>query len=91
LGLGYVFDISYNPGVPLQITDYEFTVRPFRIGPNYFTDLTVEWAGGVVTDTFVHPVPILDGFAGLGVVGSETEFDDFGINCPSSSSSSSSP
>jgi hypothetical protein len=93
LGLGYVFDISYNPGVPLQITDYEFTVRPFRIGPNYFTDLTVEWVGGLVTDTFVHPMPILDGFAGLGVVGSETEFDDFGINCPlySSSSSSSSP
>lgn len=92
LGLGYIFDISYNPGVPLQITDYAFTIRPFRIGSNYFTDLTVEWDTGFVTDTFVHPTVIGDGFAGLGVVGSETEFDDFGINCPLySSSSSSSP
>jgi len=96
LGLGYVFDISYDPGVALEITDYEFTVRPFKVGGFYFTELLVEWDGGSVSDVFVHATTIPDGFAGLGVVGSETEFDDFGINCPlfpssSSSSSSSGP
>lgn len=82
LGNGYVIDFSFDPGVSLQITDYELTVRPYRIGPNFLTELTIDWAGGLFNQTVVHPVQIPVGYTGLGVVGSETEFDNFGINCP---------
>ncbi len=85
----------FAPPVPLVQTDYRLTIEVQKLGINYLTRLFAQWcdpdAGEQILDeTFVHPIAIPSGFAGLGVINSETEFDDFGINCPGFSSSSAS-
>jgi hypothetical protein len=83
----------FAPPVPLIETDYRVSLHVYKAGPNYLARLYVQWCDGgeqVFDQTFAHPLAIPIGYAGLGVVDSETEFGEYGINCPYYSSSSSS-
>lgn len=85
----------FAPPFPLIQTDYRLTVEVSQIGINYLTRIYAQWCDPVhgeqlLDETFVHPIAIPSGYAGLGVINSETEFDRFGIDCPDYESSSSS-
>lgn len=90
LGYGYSFILPITRSYPMPLTDY----RVFWLldDPNNSTvrfvwndgsqermqQVSFSWAPGVFN---------VQGRAGLGVVGAETEFDNYGINCGGSSSS----
>jgi len=90
LGFGYSFIIPITRAYSMPLTDY----RIFWL-LNDAGDSTVKfvWDDGSGLKTqqvsFSWPVGVFNhkGRAGLGVVGSESEFDDYGINCGGSSSS----
>jgi len=76
-------------------TDYQVT---FAIYSSDIAEMKVAWNDGIADREQTQLVVLASfqekGRPGLGVLNSETEFDDFGVNCeefPSSSSSSSGP
>jgi len=96
LGNGYQFVGSYAPPVPLIITDYRIFMQVQILGPFANVRLVAHWSDGgpQVVDQSVNfllpPTPgafNVQGYAGLGVIASESEFENFGINCEGSSSS----
>jgi hypothetical protein len=99
-GLGDRHEFLTEWDVPAQliVTDYHVKVEIYQLGDDYIAKLDATWDDGtprslsqlyVLPSTFNNP-----GWAGLGTVAAETEFDNFGIDCPgfplSSSSCSSS-
>jgi hypothetical protein len=93
LGQGYRFYLDFEPNwdTPAD-TDYRVT---FAIYNSNIAEMKVAWNDGTADREQTQMVALLSfnvrGRAGLGVVGAETEFDEYGINCdeyPSSSSSS---
>jgi len=90
LGFGYPFVIPIVRNYPMPITDYRvvWLVEDENGGTVRFV-----WNDGTAERTqqvsFTWPPDTFNaaGRAGLGAVGSETEFGDFGINCGGSSSS----
>jgi len=93
LGQGYTFHLDWAPNWDTpEETDYRVT---FAIYSEDLAEVKVAWNDGTTdreqTQLVVLPSQFnAEGRAGLGVVGSKTEFDEYGINCdeyPSSSSS----
>jgi hypothetical protein len=92
LGSGYQFLASYAPPVPLIVTDYRVFVEVTVAGLFALVRLVVTWTdGGPQSIDQTLPISLslfnTQGYAGLGVVASESEFDEYGINCDGSSSS----
>lgn len=92
LGSGYQFLASYAPPVPLIVTDYRVFVQVRIAGLFALAQLVVAWNDGgpqVIDQTL--PISLsqfnAQGYAGLGVMASESEFESYGINCEGSSSS----
>jgi len=88
LGQGFVFDLDFAPAFPTPLTDYRVSLL---IKNASLASLRVRWNDGTADREQTQPVSLTSfnevGQGGLGVVGAETEFDDFGINCQGSSSS----
>jgi len=95
LGQGYNFiaGAQFVPPAPLVVADFRLHFQVVNIGSNLINlQLYATWNDGTARQLLASAnVPSfsfnLEGYVGFGVVGAETEFDDFGINCEESSSS----
>ncbi len=84
---GYNIDQIYVPSVPLTADTYRLLVQAENIGGGVAVSFAVRWGANYNHHIFSVPTFNPYGFCGLGVVASQTDFGNFGINCGASSSS----
>lgn len=90
LGYGYSFILPITRNYEMPVTDYRVL---WLLEDDNSAVIKFEWNDGITLRTqrvaYSWPVGTFNalGRAGVGVVGSETEIDDYGINCGGSSSS----
>lgn len=85
---GYNVQFRFAPSVALVPgNSFRFIVQAKKLISAVELSFSVEWNTHVDVHTVFPPSFNLSGFTGLGVVGSVTGFNDFGVNCSGSSSS----
>jgi hypothetical protein len=100
IGDGIRFFSTFNPGYvlnPALRTDYYVNIEIEQLSPTVaICRFAVDWQEETYHRSFYQTVVLPNtifnkiGWAGLGAVGAPTHFDNFGIDCPGFSSSSSS-
>jgi hypothetical protein len=90
LGQGYGFYLAFDPNWDMPPdTDYRVTLAIYS---GSLAEMKVAWNDGTTEREQTQMAALLSfnerGRAGLGVVGAETEFDEYGINCDEYPSSS---